>query len=420
MNSVCTDPEWGKCVCYEDKEINNPAATPEYRDINGSRVKKGFDLLNYSKKRCEEVVDACMENRRNITQKYETSVRRDCLKLSEIASREEKGLKGELKTIKSCMRDFCTAYIGGEVENFNFPEFGLCFTPSYADFILDSYCQEPLASTSAPMALRALLMDELDWKREQSCKKMSGQLTADRQKCMITINYGPTKDTVQASKKIPAGDYFSCKAADFGVEQDFTDDYKREQNHAAMRIAASGIRAGTSIAGTAMGGSLLASVVDGGFELAAGVATMVVNEKKIKEAEEKGDTETAKAMKDARMGSVLSLAMSAAGVGMSVKGGMKGGFGGAAAASVGGTIMKVVGSVISVGAQGVDMYMKHDIAKQTKEMEEKGLIRSQVSREAESGVLGSVAETVTVRGNCYINNEWFATEGEVMIINWTL
>ena len=65
MNKVCSSDNLGKCICYEDKFTNNMSTS--FINIDGMKIKKGFETFEYAKKTCAEILDKCMENRRSIT-----------------------------------------------------------------------------------------------------------------------------------------------------------------------------------------------------------------------------------------------------------------------------------------------------------------------------------------------------------------
>src|SRR5215469_13469014 len=125
MNQRGTYKKVGKCICYEGSGINNQSGAMAFVNIDGQRIRRGFELFSFAKRRCEEILDQCMDVRRGIVTKYETGVQRDCLKLSELESGKDVALQTEFKELAACVQPLCTA--SGGVENFSRPEFGLCF-----------------------------------------------------------------------------------------------------------------------------------------------------------------------------------------------------------------------------------------------------------------------------------------------------
>ncbi|MBD5405651.1 hypothetical protein HDR59_03835 [bacterium] len=280
MNNICNDPKIGKCLCYEDKYTNK--SNQQFININGNNLRKGFELFEYAKKQCLYILDKCMNVRRSVTEKYSNLIQRDCLMISETEVAKEQGLSGELNELKSCIVDYCTASNMGQ-EDFSMPEFGLCFDPIVARYQLDANCSYIIAKSKTPAGLRELFMNDMTKLREESCEKMNGEMSNDRQKCYINVSYGPNKDRISASKKIAVGDYFTCNGEEFNTNLGLTEEFQRKKKHAKLSLTAKSLRATGNVVGLVVGESAIGMAVEGTIDVATHAANVYANKKMIDE-----------------------------------------------------------------------------------------------------------------------------------------
>jgi len=428
MGQICTDTKVGKCVCYEDSGINNQAGALAFANIDGQKIRRGFELLAFAKRKCEEIVDQCMEVRRGIITKYETGIQRDCLKLSELESQKDKTLQGEYKELAACAQAICTA--SGGAENFSRPEFGLCFDRNYANFVLDMRCPEKLAASKTPAALRQFFLSHMDARRGLGCRAMQGQLSPDGEKCMITVDYGPNKESIKMSRQFAVGDMVVCSGKGFSVVNQLTKDYILNKHHKNMMMGAMGVRIGSAVVGTVMSFGAT-SGVNAGATAASIVATkaMTVASTGITIAEHgvemKNTVDMVKegdmAEEQGKMALVqhgAAMAMSAISLGGSINGLSSAASGTATSAGAISTASKVAtglslgGQVISFGAEVVDAAEQKKIDEYESQMEREG------ERRGRDG--GAVQTLSTERGNCFVGGEWIATENEAFMLMWRL
>ena len=280
MNNICNDPKIGKCLCYEDKYTNK--SNQQFVNINGNNLRKGFELLEYAKKQCLYILDKCMNVRRSVTEKYNNLIQRDCLMISETEVAKDQGLSGELNELKSCIVDYCTASNMGQ-EDFSMPEFGLCFDPIVAKYQLDANCSYIIEKSKTPAGLREYFMNDMTKLREESCKKMNGEMSNDRQKCYIRVSYGPNKNRISASKKIAVGDYFTCNGEEFGTTLGLNEEFLRKKKHEKLSLTAKSLRATGNIVGLVVGESAIGMAVEGSIDIATHAANVYANKKMIDE-----------------------------------------------------------------------------------------------------------------------------------------
>lgn len=478
MNKVCADDSIGKCLCYEDKYTNNNSTN--FANMNGNRVKFGFDLFEYARKQCVYILDKCMEERRSITEKYKTFVQRDCLKVSEVEVAKQQGLGGELTELRDCMRDGCTAYAFGE-EDFNFPEFGLCFDPVYSKFKLDASCSHIIGKSKTPASLQEMLLTQMTALREKSCEYMNGEMASDRSKCYLNVSYGINKHTISSSKKIAVGNFFVCRAAEFNVKIGMTEEYERGKMMEGLSLAASTVRTAGRITSMVMGGTLVAGIIGGGIDLTSAIANIAIDAKAM--ADEKVTAEAGIKKLTSNISGVALSAISLAGqIGdMSKTSGMgeviiknqsktgikektkdakdkpkeiktsvkrkakdirntakKKPINAKVAAKKKkkktGEIKDIIKEVkpkskasnmLRVIADGVDLAgeitnIAMNVHKDNLEMDklDEG-ISTYADIDRDQGV-GVVNKTIKARGNCFVGGEWLATENETILLQWNL
>lgn len=436
MNNICKDSSIGKCVCYEDKYTN--ASDKKFVNINGNNVKQGFELLEYAKKQCLYILDKCMKVRRSVTEKYNNSIQRDCLMVSQTEVAKNQGLSGELEELKSCIYNYCTASNMGQ-EDFSMPAYGLCFDPVVAKFQLDTYCISTISKSKTPLGLRELFMNDMAKLREESCEKMNGEISTDRQKCYINVSYGENKDKIAASKKIAVGSFFTCNGKEFGTDLGVTQEYLREKRHQAMHMVSENLRAAGNIVGMTVGEDMIGTIVDTSIDMTASVANIVVDGVKLNEGHLSKEQFMANLTGELGMGSlgviqVVSLAGQKNKEANSIKityagGGCAGGCssgqgkdddsGAGSAASKAAMGLGIAAEAIR-GAKAIGDFAVTQVTDAlTIENEKKGIIQHSTFENRDEGI-GHVNKTSTVRGNCFVNGEWFATENEIMMLQWKL
>ncbi|MCL2439556.1 MAG: hypothetical protein FWD15_03530 [Alphaproteobacteria bacterium] len=279
MNTTCSDPEIGKCICYEDQVINNPATNPRFFDVGGgNRVRAGFDLLHFTKERCTNIVAQCADRRRDIMLKYDNSIRRDCLTLSNIFAEQRKSLGDELTDLRNCLYAPCLPFIRGQGENFRAPEFSLCFQQHILESRIDMFCSDIVADSSSPAALVDLLKKEFDLKREMSCTRMHGRISPDRKTCTLTVAYGPSKNNIQARKEFPVGEIVLCRASAFGIRQSRTEDFEISKRMQHYQTQGTTLRIAGTVASVVVGLGGPSGIAALGENLAAGAGTAALGE----------------------------------------------------------------------------------------------------------------------------------------------
>lgn len=458
MNKICSNNELGKCVCYEDKSINN--TTPSFIDIDGMKMKQGFETFEYAKRQCVYILDQCMEQRRGITEKYKNLVQRDCLMLTEKEAEKPQGLAGDLENLKSCMRDYCTSYIIEGYEDFSSPEYSLCFSESYSKFAMDAYCSNIIAKSSSPLGLKQLFLDEMALNREKSCIAMNGNLSNDRKICYVEIKYGLNKNDIKGSKQVPAGSYFECSASTFNVKKNETRETRQRKFNQILSLSATALNsAGTVLSSIGGKADPIGSLIDLGigatesainlgieakntietlkytmsnaFESEDGFANLLmtvipiaqnIGTKKQQISNTKyaiQDTIDNVKLQDGLSSTLASSNLKQKDVSISKDGdnviitqksAKAKGF------ETAGNVLNYVSMGLQAGAQITDIAMTNKADKLQMEEEKKGIIdHAIVDREA--GV-GEIYDTLTEKGNCFLNGEWFATENENIIIMW--
>ena len=454
MNKICTDKKTGKCVCYEDMHRNTNST--EFAMLNGNRVKKGFDLFAAAKRSCEYVVDNCMGSRRIVTEKYSTMVQRDCIKLAEIESMKDRGLYGELQELKACAHDHCTATNYGH-EEFGFPELGLCFDRLYANFALDAHCSNIIAKSKTPAALKRLFFDNMKALREQSCARMNGRISADRTMCYIAVSYGPSKAKTTATREVAVGDIMTCSAGYFGSKIANTYSYNRKQFTDAVLIGATAIRFAGSLVGGLSSNPLATNLVESGLDIAASGVDIAITHKQL----ENGEISEEQAMAEYKQYG-LGMAMSAVSIALSFASAARGaasagtgalevmesaggeavkqaaaeaaatgaktvlitqgaqmGMNLASKVQVAGKIMQYAATAIEMGANVADIALEDNLEKERRSLEEQDIIKTTHFQNRDAGI-GTIDASTGIRGACFINGEWFATENEVLMLQWTL
>lgn len=480
MNKICNDSSVGKCVCYEDKYTNN---SQQFININGNNVKTGFELLEYAKKQCLYILDKCMNVRRSVTEKYNNSIQRDCLMVSQTEVAKNQGLSGELEELKSCIYNHCTASNMGQ-EDFSMPAYGLCFDPIIAKFQLDANCSYIISKSKTPMGLRELFMNDITKLREEACKKMNGEMSTDRQKCYINVSYGVNKDKISASKKIAVGEFFSCNEEEFGTNLGLTEEYLRDKKHSQMHLAAQNLRAAGNIVGVVVGESTIGNIIDKSIDVTASVANIAVDISKTKD----GHLSAKQLMENITneiniTGLNVLQSISLAGQEKNKKKDSKI-YGGCSTSkpefnsdyynaviekkaqenidnvntdenynekiqelakkfsenknNTGGCsrvyendksanekyqnaskALSIASSAVSAASAITNYTMTEAIDSINIDNEKKGVIQHSTFENRDEGV-GQVNKTSTARGNCFVNGEWFATENEIILLQWKL
>lgn len=411
MNNICSNDTLGKCVCYENKTMNSGELN--FVNIDGMKIKQGFELFEYAKKQCVMHVDKCKNDRRAITEKYKNSIQKDCLILSN-ASIGTTGIAAELKELKTCMKDICNPMNINGFEDFSFAEYNLCFNDNAAKFAMAATCSNIIQKSSSPLSLKQLFLDDMALRREKSCNSMGGTLSNDRKKCYVTIKYGPSKENIKASKKVAVGDYLECSASFFDTKMSETKEYRQAMQNRIMSSVATGFSiagAGLSIAGTA---DPIGTLIDSGIELGSTAADIGLDIKDFKEG--KIDEQTFGTQLTSNGISAILSAASIAAKGSSLINQTS------KATKVANTtiktkdVLKAAASGVSAVSMGTDIVMDSIADKAQKEEEENAIIQHAVV-DRNTGI-GQVQETITQHGNCFLQNEWFATENELVLLLW--
>ena len=470
MNKFCSNDKLGKCLCYEDN-YTNTKENMSFVNIDGIQIKKGFELLNYSKKECAEILDSCEEDKRGIWVKYKNFIQRDCLLLSDKIIEKGEGLATELKELEECMKPGCTVMSNNipGAENYAYPPFSLCFNENTAKFFIGTMCSKIIKKAKSPETLKQLFYDKIALLRERSCISMDGNFSNDRKNCNIYISYGQSKDTITSTKLFPVGSIFECSADNFGVKLEESMETKQARVNNILEVSAQVF----NIAGAALSfggkadpiGTLVDKGIDGaemltelGFKIqdykdgkistknlslstintvasiglsfaggskagkiikaAGGIAVGAVNT---------GDAiyECANAKTDAEKANhCANIGIASAGMVTSAVG-LKGAINSDNSSS--NNSDKKIGAINSIGGlvkssinvvKGVtDIAMTEEINKEKRKEEELALNKhTSIDRSSGKGIVNT--NTVTNHGNCYLNGEWFATENEQVYLLW--
>ncbi len=430
MNKFCANNQIGKCVCYEDKYTNSGSSV-DFLDFNGNKIKKGFDLFEYSKKQCLYILDQCMENRRAITEKYKTLVQRDCLLVSKQEVEKDSTLSSNIKELKNCARDYCTAYNDFGAENFNMPEFGLCFDEDSANMVIDSKCSSIIAKSPAPLSTREYFLNEMALKREEACKHMNGQLSSDRKSCYINVSYGMNKDNISASKNIPVGEFFYCNQEEFDTNLGYSFEYLKKKKYQALTLTANSLRTAGNITATVLGTSPIADIAEASINTITDIAYIGIDiSRAIQGKMSKEDLTNMLVSKSASY--LLMPALSIAG--KLINGGSannSSGISGSKANPIdltkdtnakfekAGQALSIASSSLNVVSNITDIAIQGVIDDIIVEKEKSGVKDFATFQNREQGV-GKVNQTNLNRGNCFINGEWVGTENEIILLQWQL
>lgn len=451
MNNICNDPDIGKCLCYEDKYTNK--SNQSFVNVNGNNVRKGFELFEYAKKQCVYILDKCMNIRRSVTEKYSNLVQRDCLMISQTEVAKEQGLSSEINELKKCVRDYCTASNMGN-EDFSMPEYGLCFDKDVANFQIDANCSSIIAKSKTPVGLRDLFLNDMTRLREEACNKMNGEISNDRQKCYINVSYGPNKDHIAASKKIAVGEYFYCNGNEFNTDLGVSEEFERKKKHEKIRLAAKGLRAAGNIVGFVVGESAVGKILDTSIDIATAAAQTYVdieatakgykskqegimnvfddissvlvtsinlssivldknNDTNTNKPDEKKE-ETSKTGESSQKEEKATLNKDGSSTDKKEQSESKtkGSITTSSALGIASSAVDVAG-----GITGYALQSKIDDI--TIDNEKKGITNYATFENRDEGI-GTVNKTSSTRGNCFINNEWLATENEIILLQWQL
>ncbi len=436
MNKICASESLGKCVCYEDRTSNS--LLTNFINIDGMKIKQGFETFEYAKRQCTEVLDKCMEDRRSVTEKYKNLVQRDCLMLSKNEAEKTKGIAGDLQELKTCLKDACTVKNIEGFEDFTFPEYSLCFNEAYAKFSIDAYCSNIIAKSSSPLGLKQMFLDEMALGRERSCKIMNGMLSNDRKKCYVTVEYGKNKDIIKASKKLAVGEYMTCAADAFDAKQSDSWEKKQKDVNNVLSLTASGFNAAGAVLSIAGTSDPIGGLVSSGIDIAEAGANLGLDVKDF--ADGKIDS---KSMATSTISNVMSIALSSVSFAKGVKAAgdtmktaktlgnagvntanlVKNADGSFTELSKAGTNLKNTQNVLNaaniattVAIQATDTTMEN-IADKAQMQDEKNAIIKYAEVDRASG-RGVVNQTLSEKGNCFLNKEWFATENEIIMLLW--
>ena len=265
MNKVCSSDDMGKCICYEDNTTNN--LTPSFLDIDGMKVKKGFEALDYAKNQCTYILDKCKDSRRSVTEKYKSLVQRDCLLITQEEALKSKGLAGDIEELKKCMKDPCTLKTAFGEEDFSAPEYSLCFSDNVAKFSMDAYCSSIISKSSSPLSLKQLFLDEMALRREESCIAMKGTLSNDRKSCYVTIKYGLNKNDIKKSKSVPVGSFVECSADAFDAKKNLTPAARRERANKILSSTATALNSAGAVLEVMGNADPIGKIISSGIDL---------------------------------------------------------------------------------------------------------------------------------------------------------
>ena len=442
MNKICTNPTLGKCVCYENRTLNNQS--PVFIDIDGLKMKQGFETFEYAKKQCVQILDKCMDSRRSITEKYKNLVQRDCLMLSKEEVSKPTELSGDLKELKTCLKNACSIMSLEGFEDFSFPEYSLCFNETYAKFSIDAFCSGVVAKSSSPLGLKQLFLDEMALKKEQSCKSMGGTLSNDRKNCYVTVAYGINKENIKASKKVAVGEYLECSASAFGVKQNETWEKKQNDKNRILSLTATAFNTAGAVLGVAGATDPIGKLVTSGINIAEASANLGFDIKDFADGKIDAANFTVNTLNAAlniglsavnfaddisnigdTVRGISSTAETLAGAGLDASNVVQ--MGSDSIAVLSGTgiqtatnILSTAGTVLSVGSKVTDAIVENQIDKEKMKEEEKDIIqKSQIDRNTGAGLVNNGDEPrMLEKGNCFLNNEWFASENEIIMLLW--
>ncbi len=470
MNKFCSNDKLGKCLCYEDNYTNKD--NPSFINLDGIQIKKGFDLLNYSKKQCNEILDKCIDEKRGIQVKYKNFIQRDCLLLSDKIIEKGEGLAAELKELEACLKPSCTIKDMNGKEEFMSPPFSLCFDEVLANFNIDTDCSHIIKKSKSPLSLKSLFFDKMALLREKSCISMDGVFSNDRKYCFIKISYGESKDTITSTKSFKVGTHFTCSVDTFGGKLRESMEAKQERTNGILRTAATGF----NIAGAALGYAGTADPIGKylslGLDAAETVVDIGLNAKRLADGEMK-----AKDFAKLTTSQLISTGLSFTGgnkIGKIVAASIQTGMGvvdmgltandcskaiteeekSQCASEITQSSINLGMSAISLGTSAKNLKSSSSSSSNSSGKAEglsksqaminggidivKGItstvindkIRKEQAKEEESGITkhakvdkvtgkGEVKpNTATNHGNCFINNEFFATENDQYLLLW--
>ena len=242
-------------------------------------------------------------------------------------------------------------------------------------------------------------------KREQSCKAMKGTLTNDRKQCFVRIDYGVNKENIKASKKIAVGDYLECSAKFF--------DAKKNESKAKMQADINKILSLTATGFSAAGAILdMVSPASGAIKITSTVIDVLSS-----------SADLGLTVKEYKEGKITpeQFAPTVVGIGLSiVASGRSLGGGGGGSISEGLEKASIAKEALFIGtniaSQTASVIVDNKADKLEMEEEEKDIIKhAEVDRTTGQG---QIAETLSEKGNCFLNGEWFATENEMIMLLW--
>ncbi len=440
MNKVCVNDTLGKCVCYEDKTTNSTSTS--FLEFDGVKVRQGFEALEFAKKQCLSVLDKCGDNRRSVTEKYRNSVQKDCLMISKNEILKPKGVSGDLIELKQCVRDACTVKTLEGYENFTFPEYSLCFNEAYAKFSMDAYCSKIIAKSASPLGLKQLFLDEMALGREKSCKTLDGTLSNDRKKCYVNIKYGTSKENIKASKQFAIGEYVECSASNFGTKQGATWEKRQKDLNSILSVTATAFNTAGAVLGMVGSSDPIGGLVSNGIDIVEAGANLGLDIKDYKDGKLNAQQLSSSVISNGLSISMssVSLAKSARAVsgtlkntqatndslkaaGLSTENIVQNSDGSvtqlsdaALKAKKAAKILNSVSIGFAAGSEVADKVMENRADNMQMAEEEKGIIKhAEVNRNTGTG---KIADTLTEKGNCFLNGEWFATENELIMLLW--
>ncbi|MBR1544877.1 MAG: hypothetical protein IJ638_02965 [Alphaproteobacteria bacterium] len=441
MNKICASDTLGKCICYEDRSSANSLST-NFIDIDGMKVKKGFEAFEYAKKSCTEILDKCMDSRRLITEKYKNLVQRDCLMLSKEEVSASKGISGDLQKLKACVKDACTVKGIEGYENFTFPEYSLCYNEDYAKFSIDAFCSDIISKSASPLGTKQMFLDEMALKREQSCKSMGGTLSNDRKKCYVMVEYGKNKDLIKATKRATVGEYVECSASSFGTKQGESWEKRQKDMNRIMSMGATAFNAAGAVLGMAGIGDPIGSLVSTGIDIAETGANLGITIKEYKDGKISAQDLTTSAVSSGLSITLSSLSFakgiktvgqtakqaSAVSSGLENAGKSTGDLvknfdGSVTQLTQAGKHLKTVQNTLTIASTGLN------VASQAADTVIEGIADNMQMQEEQDGIVkyaevdrnsgqGYVAQTLSEKGNCFLNHEWFASENEIIMLLW--
>ena len=283
-------------------------------------------------------------------------------------------------------------------------------------------------------------MNEMAKYREEACSKMNGEISSDRQKCYINVSYGINKDDISGTKKIAVGDFFNCNGKEFDTKLGETEEYKRLKRHQAANIVSTGFRTAGNIVGIVVGESAAGFIVDKTIDLGGSIANIAIDLNKMQEGKLSKEAMKESVLNELGLPSVITMAISRSIAGVATSATNTAGEAIKSVASAGGgcafekasskaaagnkkyqnagKALGIAAEVVKFGGTIAGTVMDSAISDMNKEDEEKGIVKhATIDRNA--GV-GEANNTATVRGNCFINGEWFATENETILLEWQI